>query len=71
MYFAPVITLLVEELERYFQQYLDTLSDGPSAVHDVTGPEMFQLERYLAVSETILHTFVCQLMKSDRFLPFL
>ena len=71
MYFAAVITLLVEELDRYFQQYLDTLSDGPSAVCDVTGSEMFQLEIYLTVSETFLHNFVCQLMKSDRFLPFL
>jgi hypothetical protein len=50
---------------------LDTLSDGPSAVCDVTGSEMFQLERCLTVNETVLHTFVCKLMKSDRFLPFL
>jgi len=65
MCFAAFITLLVELLDQYFRQYLDTLSDEPSAVRDVTGSEMFQLERYL-VSETILHTFVCQLMKSDR-----
>lgn len=71
MYFAAITTLLVEELNRYFQQNLDALSDGPSAVCDVTGFEMFQLERYLAANGTLLHTFVCQLMKSGRFLPFL
>jgi hypothetical protein len=67
MYFAAVTTLLVEELDRYFQQYLDTLSNGLSAVCDVTHPEMFQLERYLTVNETVLHTFVCKPMKSDKF----
>ena len=71
MYFAAVTTLLVEELDRYFQQYLDTLSDGPYAVCDVTGSEMFQLERYFTVNKRVLHTFVCKLMKSDRVLPFL
>jgi hypothetical protein len=71
LYFAAVTVLPVEELDRYFQQYLDALSDGLSAVCDFTGSEMFQLERYLTVNETILHTFVCKLMKSDRFLPFL
>ena len=71
MYFAAVTTLLVEELNRYFEQYLDTLSDGPSAVRDVIRSEMFQLERYLTVNETVLHTFVCKLMKSDKVLPFL
>ena len=66
-----VTTLLVEELSWYFWQYLDTLSDGPSAVCDVTESEKFQLEKFLAVSATVLHTFACKLMKSDRFFPFL
>ena len=42
-----------ERTNRYFQQYLDALGDGPSALY-VTGSEMFQLERYLAVNETFV-----------------
>jgi hypothetical protein len=40
-YFAPVINLLVEETNRYYHQYLPTLDDGPSPLHDVTESEMF------------------------------
>ena len=56
MYFAAVTTLLVEELNRYFEQYLDTFGDGHSAVYDVTGSETLQLVRYSTVNETVLHT---------------
>ena len=56
MYFAAFTTLLVEELNRYFEQYLDTFGDGHSAVYDVTGSETLQLVRYSTVNETVLHT---------------
>jgi hypothetical protein len=41
LYFASVITLLVEETNRYYHQYLDSLDDGPSPQPDVTESEMF------------------------------
>jgi hypothetical protein len=41
LYFAYVITLLVEGTNRYYQQYLDVLDDGPSPLPDVTESEMF------------------------------
>jgi hypothetical protein len=37
LYFAAVITLLVEEANRYYQQYLDFLDNGHSPIPDVTG----------------------------------
>jgi hypothetical protein len=36
-----MLSLLVEETNRYYQQYLDVLDDGPSPLHDVTESEMF------------------------------
>jgi hypothetical protein len=39
--FAAVITLLVEETNRYYQQYLDFLDDGPSPVPDITIRNVF------------------------------
>jgi hypothetical protein len=41
LYFESVIALLVEETNRYYYQYLDTLDDGPSPLPDVTESEMF------------------------------
>jgi hypothetical protein len=41
LYFASVITLLAEETNRYYHQYLDTLDDGPSPLPDVNESEIF------------------------------
>jgi hypothetical protein len=41
MYFAAVTTLLVEETNRYYWHYLDSLDDRLSAALDVTESEMF------------------------------
>jgi hypothetical protein len=41
LYVASVTTLLVEETNRYYHQYLDTLDDWPSPLLDVTESEMF------------------------------
>jgi hypothetical protein len=41
LYFASVITLVVEETNRYYHQYLDTLDGGPSPLPDVTESELF------------------------------
>jgi fumarate reductase subunit C len=42
LYFATVITLLVET-NRYYQQYLDFLDNGLAAVPDISEFEMFLL----------------------------
>jgi hypothetical protein len=36
-----MLSLLVEETDRYYRQYLDILDDGPSPLPDVTESEMF------------------------------
>jgi hypothetical protein len=36
-----MLSLLVEETNRYYKQYLDVLDDGPSPLPDVTESEMF------------------------------
>jgi hypothetical protein len=41
LYFAAVITLVVEETNQYHRQYLDTLDNGPSSAPDITEFEMF------------------------------
>jgi len=41
LYFAEIITLLVEETTRYYQDYIDRLDNGPSPEPDVTEAEMF------------------------------
>jgi hypothetical protein len=39
--FTRIIHLLVEETNRYYHQYLDSLEEGPSPLPDVTDSEMF------------------------------
>jgi hypothetical protein len=41
LYFAAVITLLVEGTNRHYRQYLYFLHNGHSPVPNVTEPEMF------------------------------
>jgi len=41
LYFAEIITLLVVETNRYYQDCIDRLDDGPSPEPDVTEAEMF------------------------------
>jgi hypothetical protein len=40
-FFRGIIHLLVEEANRYYDQYLDSLEDGPSPLPDVTNSKMF------------------------------
>jgi hypothetical protein len=41
LYFAEIITLLVEETNRYYHDHHDKLDEGPSPLPDVTEAEMF------------------------------
>ena len=41
LYFAEIITLLVLETNRFYQDYIDGLDDGPSPEPGVTEAEMF------------------------------
>jgi hypothetical protein len=41
LYSAAVITLVVEETNWYYRQYLDTLDNGPLPAPDITQCEMF------------------------------
>jgi hypothetical protein len=41
LYFAVVVTLPMQENNRYYQQYLDMLDDGISPVPNISKSEMF------------------------------
>jgi hypothetical protein len=41
LFFAEIITLLVVETNRYYDQYLQNSDDGTSARREVTEAEMF------------------------------
>jgi hypothetical protein len=49
LFFLEIMQLLVEETNRYYHQYLDTLDEGCSPLPDVTVQEM-----YLFLSVTVL-----------------
>jgi hypothetical protein len=51
-FFAEIITLLIVETKRYYQQFLDHSDDGPSPQRDVTEAEMFA---FLALTLQIRH----------------
>jgi len=53
LFFAEIITLLVVETNRYYQQYLDNSDEGPSPQHEVTEAEMFV---FLAMTLQMGHT---------------
>jgi len=40
LYFAEIIILLVVETNRYYQDHLDRLDEGPSSLHDAIEAEM-------------------------------
>jgi hypothetical protein len=83
LYFAAVITLLVEEFSRYYQQYLDFLENGPSLVPDITESEMFlflvvviqmghdihdNLKDYWSTTEQFLSPFYGKIVRHDKFI---
>jgi hypothetical protein len=41
LFFTRIIHLLVDEINRYYHQYLGSLEDGPSPLPDGTDCEMF------------------------------
>jgi len=53
LFFAEIITLLVVEMNRYYQEYLHLSDDGPSPQPDVSEAEMFP---FLAVTLQMVHT---------------
>jgi hypothetical protein len=82
LYFEHVITLLVEETNRYYHQYLSTLDDGPSPQPDVTESEIFlfqaisvqmghdirdSLADYWSMTEQFHTPFYGKTLKRDRF----
>jgi hypothetical protein len=82
LYFASVITLLVEETNIYYHQYLDTLDDGPSPLPDITVTEIFLflviivqmghdicdcLADFWLTIEQFLKPFYGTTMKCDRY----
>jgi hypothetical protein len=86
LYFAAVITLLVEETIQHYQQYLDFLEDKPSTAPDITESEMFlflaiiiqmgqyihdNLKDYWSTTEQFSSSFYGKTMRCDRFFTFL
>jgi hypothetical protein len=86
LYFAPVITLVVEETNQYYQQYLDTLDNGPSPAPDITACEMFlflaiivqmghdirdSLKDYGTVTEQFCTPFYSKTLTRNMFLHIL
>jgi hypothetical protein len=86
LYFATVITLVVEETNRYYRQYLDTLDNGPSPAPDITECDMFlflaiivqmghdirdSLKDYWTVTEQFCTPFYSKTMICNRFLHIL
>jgi hypothetical protein len=78
--------LLVEETNRYYHQYLDTIAEGRSPLPDVTIPEMYlfiptvlqmghdqrdRLKDYWSILEQFFMAFYGNTMKQDRFLHIL
>ena len=53
LFVTEIITLLVVETNRYYQQFLDNSDDGPSPQRDVTEAEMFA---FLALTLQMGHT---------------
>jgi hypothetical protein len=81
--FAAVITLLVEESSRYYQQYLEFIDNGPSLVSDVTESEMClflaiviqvghdihdNLKDCWSTTEQFLSPFCDKTVRHDRFI---
>ncbi|PNF35735.1 hypothetical protein B7P43_G16134 [Cryptotermes secundus] len=86
MLYSGIIRLLVDETNRCYHQYLDTLQDEPSLQPEVTDSEMFQflgiiiqmghdirdrLKDYWSTAEQFATRFYSNTMKCDRFLHIL
>jgi hypothetical protein len=86
LYFAAVITLVAEETNQYYRQYLDMLDNGPSPAPDITECEMFlflaiiaqmghdirdSLKDYWTVTEQFRTPFYSKTMTCDWFLHIL
>ena len=86
LYFAEIITLLVEETNRYYHDHHDKLDEGPSPLPDVTDAEMFsflaiiilmghnlhdRLRDYWATSDHFYTPFYSSVMKRDRYFHIL
>ena len=86
LYFAEIITLLVLETNRYYNDNIDRLDDGPSPEPDVTEAEMFVFlaltiqmghsvrdkltDNWATVDQLYTH-FYGTMMKWERFLHIL
>jgi hypothetical protein len=77
---------MVEERNRYYHQYLETIAEGRSPLPDVTIPEMYlfvsialqmghnqrdRLKDYWSTLEQFFTAFYENTMKRDRFLNIL
>jgi len=86
LYFAEIITLLVVETNRYYQDYIHRLDDGPSPEPDVTEAKMFvflaltiqmghgvrdKLTDYWSTLDQLYTPFYGTMMKRDRYLHIL
>jgi hypothetical protein len=84
LYFAAVFSLLADETNHYYRQYLDTLDKRHSPVPDITESDMLldmiiqighdvsdSLKDYWAVREQFLKLFYSKTMTHDRFLHIL
>jgi hypothetical protein len=86
LFFLEIMQLLVEESNRYYHQYLDTLDEGRSPLHDVTIWEMYlflsiivqmghdqrdRLNDYSSTLEQFFMAFYGNTMKRDRFFHIL
>ena len=86
LYFAEMITMLVVETNRYYQDYIDGFDDGPSPEPDVTEAEMFvflvltiqmghgvrdKLTDYWSTLDQLYTPFYGTMMKRDQYLHIL
>jgi hypothetical protein len=86
LFFHEIMQLLVEETNRYYRQYLQTVAKGSSPLPDVTIPEMYlflpivlqmghnqrdRLKDYWSTLEQYFMAFYRNTMKRDIFLHFL
>jgi hypothetical protein len=84
--YHEIMQLLVEETNRYYHQYLETVAEGRSPLPDMTTPEMYlfvsidvqmgpdqrdRLKDYWSTLEQFLMAFYRNTMKRDRLLCIL
>jgi hypothetical protein len=86
LFFHEIMLLLVEETNRYYHQYLETIAEGRSPLSDVTIPEKYlfisivlqmghdqrdRLKDHWSTLEQFFMAFYGNTMKRDRFLHIL